>query len=74
MYDNKFVIKDGIIYDTTYGCSKKYRCTNAMWILSVLEFTYIVIIDRCTNATDNGRSKVEGVNGSDKTYFKQKCA
>ena len=32
MYDNKFVIKDGIIYDTTDGCSKKYRCENAMWI------------------------------------------
>ena len=23
MYDNNMFIKDGIIYDTTYGCGKK---------------------------------------------------
>ena len=38
MYENNLFIKDGIIYDTTYGCSKQYRCENKMRILSVLEF------------------------------------
>ena len=44
MYED-FFINYGIIYDTTDGCSKQYRCSNALWLLSVLEFTYRVIID-----------------------------
>ena len=43
------IIKYGIIYDTTDGCRKQYQYENAMWIVSVLVFTYIVIIDRCIN-------------------------
>ena len=43
---------------------------NAMWILSVLEFTYIVKIYRRINAPGNGRGKIYGINGSDKTSFK----
>ena len=46
MYENNLFIKDGIIYDTTYGCSKQYRCENATWLLYVFEFAYRVIIDR----------------------------
>ena len=46
MYYNNLFIKDGIIYDTTNGCSKQYRCENAIWLLSVLSFTHILIIYR----------------------------
>ena len=45
MYENNLLINYGIIYDTTDGCSKQYRCENEMWILSVLEFTNRTIID-----------------------------
>ena len=45
MYENNLFIKYGTIYNTTYGCSKQNRCENVMWILSVLVFTYIVILD-----------------------------
>ena len=62
MYDHKFSIKDGIIYDTTDGCNKQYRCANALWILSVLSFTYILIIDRCINAPGHDRRKIDGIN------------
>ena len=70
MYENNLFIKDGIIYDTTYGCSKQYKCANAMWLLSVFEFTYILIADICINTTGRGRSKLDVINGSNKIYFK----
>ena len=63
MYDNKFSIKYGIIYDTTYGYGKRYRCANPMLLLSILEFTQILIIDRCINAPDHGRIKIDGIYG-----------
>ena len=44
-------------------------CTNAMWLLYVLLFTYRVIIDRFINAPGNFRNKMNGNNGSNKTYF-----
>ena len=73
MYDNNLFIKYGIIYDTKDGCSKKCRqCENLMWLLYALEFTYRVIIYRCMNDPGRGRSKIDGINGSGKTYLKQK--
>ena len=42
-----------------------------MWILFVLVFTYRVIIDRCINDPGNGRRKIDGINGSEKRYFRQ---
>ena len=69
MYDINLHIKYGIIYDNTYGYRKQYRCANAVWLLSVLEFTYRVIIYTRINAPDHGRSKIDGINESYNTYF-----
>ena len=46
MCDNKFFIKDGIMYDNIYVFSKQYQCENTMWLLSVLTFTYRAMTDR----------------------------
>ena len=62
-----FFIKDDKIYDTEYGYRKQYICTNTLWILSVLSFKYIVIIDRQINATLHGIRRIYGINGSDKS-------
>ena len=69
IYLNNFFIKDGILYDTTDGCSKQYRCANVMWILFVLEFSYKVIIYRCINAPGNGINKIYVINRSYNTFF-----
>ena len=74
MHDNIFFINDGILYDTTYLCRKQYIYENKMWLLFVLEFLYRVTIDRCNDSTGNGGSKPYGINGSDKSYLRQKCA
>ena len=44
MYENDLFIKDVIIYDTTYGCSKQFICSNSTRMLSALVFIYRVII------------------------------
>ena len=68
MYEENVFIKDGLLYDTAYGCSKQYRYTNAMCILYLLEFTNRVIIYRCINALGYGRRKIYGINVAEKTY------
>ena len=55
-----------IIYDATDGCRNKYRCANAIWILSVLGFTDRVVIYRCTISSGHGRRKIDDING----YYK----
>ena len=38
----------------------------------MLEFTYIAITDIFINATGNGRIKIDGINGSRKSYLGEK--
>ena len=65
-------MKYGIIYDAIDRYSKQYICANSMWILSVLEFTHRVIIDRWIDAPGHARSKIDGINGDEKKYLKRK--
>ena len=43
-----------------------------MCILYVLSFTHILIIDRLVHDPGHGRKYIYGINGSNKTYLKQK--
>ena len=63
MYENNVFINYGIIYDTTYVCSQQYRCANVMWLFSVLEFTYKVIINKLINSPVHVRSKIDAIDG-----------
>ena len=62
----------GIIYDNKDGCIKQYIFANAMLIFYVFLFKYIVIIDIWINDPVHGINKIYGINGSVKTYPKQK--
>ena len=74
MYENNLFVKDGIIYDTTDGCRNIYRCANSMRLLSVLAFTYRVKLDILVNAPVCRRSKIDGINRSEKSISKTKIA
>ena len=52
----------------------KYRYENTLWNLSVLSFTYTLLIDRFINDQVNDRSKLYGINGYKKSYSRQKSA
>ena len=45
-----------------------------MWLLSMLGFTYIVIVYIFINYHGHGRTKIDVINVSDKSYLRQKCA
>ena len=74
MYEDNFFIKYVIIYYTIDVCNKQYRFVNTLWLSSVLEFTYLVIIDVCINAPGHGRRKIDGIDGSEKSYLRQNIA
>ena len=74
MIENHQLAPGYTIYDTTDGCSKQYRCANAMYLLSKLSMMYQIYIDRCVCAPGHGRSKIDGINGADKSYLKTKMA
>ena len=74
IYNDNLFIKDIIIYDSIDVCGNKYRCFNLIWLLSVLVFTYRVIIDICINHPVHVRRKIYGINGSYKLYLRQKYA
>ena len=71
MYDNKFFIKDGMIYDNIDGCRKQYQCKNLIWLLYALEFIYRVMIDICINAPGHEIIKKYGINGSKRKYLEK---
>ena len=72
MYENNLFIKNIIIYDTIDVCGNKYRCFNLIWLLSVLVFTYRVIIDRCINYPGHGIRKIYVINWPDNSYLRRK--
>ena len=71
MYEVNLFTKDGIVYDNTYRCSKQWRCANTLRLLLVLSFTRILIIHGYSNAPGYGRSKIYGINKSDKSYLRK---
>ena len=74
MYKDNFFIKDSIIYDTSDGCSKKYRCEDELCLLLALSFTYRVIIYRYINDSGHWIIKIYGMNGYDNSYLRQTFA
>ena len=62
MHYNNLFINDGKTYDNTDGCSKKYRFSNTMWLLSVLELLNIMMIYIFINSPGHVRMKIYGIN------------
>ena len=60
------------LYDETDGCAKQYRCSNAIYLLSVLASKYGITIDRGIGAPGHGKDDVDGLNATDKRYLQGK--
>ena len=76
MMDNLKLKKQDIsgctVWESTDGCSKKYRCCSALYFLSYISFKYKIIIDRMIGTPGHGKDLVDGINASDKRYLKGK--
>ena len=65
------IISPGItnIWDHMDGCGKQYRCSKALYLLSVLACTYDVIVDMWVGAPGHRKDVVERMNAQDKAFL-----
>ena len=52
------------VWKNTNGCTKKYWCATAIYLLSILEHAYNITIDRGVGETGHGRGVVDGLNAT----------
>ena len=57
------------IWENNYGCEEQYRCKTALYLLSMLEHAYNIIIGRGVGAPGHGREFVDGLNSTDKRFI-----
>ena len=58
------------VWEDTTGCAKQYRCALAIYLISVLSSSYVIIMYRAINASGRGKKFVDGLNTMDKRYLK----
>ena len=56
-------------WENTYGCVDQYRCDTALYLLSILDHTYDIIIYRVIGAPRHGREIVDGIYTTDKIFI-----
>ena len=56
----------------TDGCTKKYRCSLAIFLITVLSYSYDIIMDCSVNAPGLENNSVDGLNAIDKRYLNGK--
>ena len=61
------------VWEDTGGCAKKYRCTLAIYLMTVLSSSYGIIIDRAINAPGHGNNFVDGLNATEIFPFFSPC-
>ena len=69
---NRKVLFPGIsnIWQNTDGFAEQYRCTTELYLLSMLSHTYNIIIDSGVVAPGYVRYVVDGLNATDKSFYK----
>ncbi len=67
---NGNLVQGNCLYGNTDGSGTQYRCSNALYFLSLLAFNYSIIIDCAVGAPGHGKDLVDGLNAVDKLYLK----
>ena len=57
------------IWENTYGCAEQYRCSYALYLMSVVSQCYSVITYRGISAPGHGKEVVDELNAVDKHYI-----
>eukprot|EP00957_Ditylum_brightwellii_P184269 14035330-Ditylum_brightwellii.AAC.1 len=56
--------------EDTYGCSKQYRSTSSLYLISTISIKYDIVIDHAIGAPGHGKDVVDGLNAVDKRYLR----
>ena len=57
------------IWVNTVGCVEQYHCETVLYLLSMLEHSYNIIIDRVVGAPGYGIEVVDGLNDNYKRFL-----
>ena len=49
------------VHEYIDGCTKQYRCAMDIYLMTVLQSLYDIIMDRSINAPSNGNNVVDGI-------------
>ena len=60
------LVPGGRLLSGTDGCAKQYRCSNAVYFISVLATKYNIVVDRSISCSGHGKNEVNAINGVDK--------
>ena len=58
------------VWEDTNGWANQYMCTLVIYLMTVLSSWYGIIMDSVINAPGHGNNVVDGLNATDKHYFK----
>ena len=58
------------VWEDTDGSAKQYRCSLDIYSMTVLYSSSVIILDSAINAPGHGNNVVDGINVTDKLYFK----
>ena len=58
------------VWEDTDSCSNQFRCSLDLYLMTVLSSSYGVIIDCTINAPGHRNNYIDGINATDKHYFK----
>ena len=61
--------KKSTIWENTDGCAEQYKCTTALYLLSILSHAYNIVIDSGVGAPVHGKDVVDGLNAADKRFL-----
>ena len=59
-----------ILWEDTDGCAKQYMCDLDIYLMSVLSYSFGIIMDCSVNAPGHGYNYVDVINAMDKRYLK----
>ena len=58
------------VWEGTDGCAKQYMCALAKYLITVLSYSYSIVLDRANSSPWHGKNVVDGINTKDKSYLK----
>ena len=56
------------VWEYTNGCAKKNRCDLAVYLLTMLSYSYGIIIYHTINAPGHGNNFIDRLNATDKRF------
>ena len=54
------------MWENTNGCAEQYICATELYVMSILDHAYYIIIDQGVGAPGHGQDVVDGLNATGK--------